>query len=248
MAAAQPTSWPAGVPWSIFTQGGGPGAALTWAKDLLAKIGAPASPGNIQFVYDWQASEGGGGAYNPLNQGPVPGDPALTTTGEQYGGGAANYAGWAAGLQGAADYLNMPNYTGVLTALRNNDPTGARAALIASPWAGSHYGGGSSFSDSPVPGQASVLAPAGGTTGASTSSSTNAQTTSAWTDILGAPGLTYLSQTAASAASGVFQKALPGIEKFLLECLFIAAGLGMILLGLTRMFPGTTKLAALAAA
>src|SRR5262245_10008700 len=133
--------------WSIFTQGGGQGAALTWARDLLKTIGAPESAGNQQFVYDWEVSEGGGGKFNPLNQGPVPGHPELTTTGSQFGGGAADFASWQAGLTGAADYLAMPNFSAVADALRSNNPAAARTALIASPWAASHYGYGSGFSN-----------------------------------------------------------------------------------------------------
>lgn len=149
--------------WSIFSDGGGAGAALTWARDLLAKIGAPESAGNVQLVYDWEVSEGGGGRYNPLNQGPVPGHPELTSTGPQYGGGAADFVSWAAGLQGAADYLGMDNFRQIAEDLRANDPQQARADIIASPWAASHYGGGSAFSDSPIPGHASALpGPAGG--------------------------------------------------------------------------------------
>ena len=153
------------MPWSIFTQGGGKGAARTWARDLLQKIGAPLTAGNEQFVYDWEVSEGGGGKFNPLNQGPVPGKPSLTTTGQQYGGGAADYASWDAGLTGAADYLAMPAYAGVTSALLAGQPAQARAALIASPWAHSHYGGGSGFSNEALPGHASALAPAGGSSG-----------------------------------------------------------------------------------
>lgn len=143
--------------WSIFSDGGGQGAAATWADDLLHKIGAPRSPGNEQFIYDWEVSEGGGGRYNPLNQGPVPGHPELTSTGPQYGGGAADYVSWAAGLAGAADYLGMASFTGIRDALRANRPAAARSALISSPWAQSHYGGGSAFSNAPLPGHKSAL-------------------------------------------------------------------------------------------
>jgi len=144
--------------WSIFSQGGGDGAALTWAQQFLQALGAPVTPGNEQFVYDWEKSEGGGGRYNPLNQGNVPGHPELTTnSGPQYGGGANDYASYAAGIQGSVDYLNMSNYTAVKAALMNNDPTAARSALIASQWAQSHYNGGASFSNAPLPGQATSL-------------------------------------------------------------------------------------------
>jgi len=143
--------------WSIFTDGGGNGAALTWAQDLLKQIGAPLTPGNEQFVYDWEKSEGGGGKFNPLNQGPVPGHPNLTTTGSQFGGGAADFASYGAGLQGAADYLAMPNFRAIKKDLKSNDPVAARNALWNSAWAGSHYGHGSLWADDPIPGKATAL-------------------------------------------------------------------------------------------
>lgn len=149
------------MPWSIFQQGGGDGAAYTWAKDLLRKIGAPLTPGNQQFIFDWEVSEGGGGTFNPLNQGVDPNNPTLTSSGNQYGGGAANYVSWAAGLQGASDFLSMPNFVRIKDDLVRGNPVQARADLIASPWASSHYYGGAGFSDKPLPGHATALPPGG---------------------------------------------------------------------------------------
>lgn len=143
--------------WSIFKEGGGQGAAQSWATSLLQAIGAPQTQQNIQVVYDWEVSEGAGGKYNPLNQGPVPGHPELTTTGSQYGGGAADYASWQAGLQGAVDYLNMQNFASIKKALVAGNAEAARAAIIASPWAGSHYGNGASFATTALPGQSTAL-------------------------------------------------------------------------------------------
>lgn len=143
--------------WSIFKEGGGQGAAQTWATSLLQAIGAPQTQQNIQVVYDWEVSEGAGGKYNPLNQGPVPGHSELTTTGSQYGGGAADYASWQAGLQGAVDYLNMQNFASIKKALVAGNAEAARAAIIASPWAGSHYGNGSAFATDALPGQSTAL-------------------------------------------------------------------------------------------
>ena len=169
--------------WSIFSDGGGDGAALTWAKELLKADNAPDTPGNEQFIYDWEKSEGGGGKYNPLNQGPVPGHPELTTTGQQYGGGAADYASYAAGIQGAVDYLNMSNYTAVQAALKANDPTQARNALIQSPWAASHYGNGSSFSNAPLPGQATSLIGTVGSVNGASATTGSVQPASLWGNI-----------------------------------------------------------------
>jgi hypothetical protein len=157
--------------WSIFTDGGGDSVAVGWAKQLLQMIGAPVTPENTEFVYQWEKSEGGGGKFNPLNQGVVYGHPELTTTGEQYGGGAADYASWQAGLTGATDYLNTPgpdNYPAIRDALRANNPQAARQALFQSGWAASHYGYGSNWASVPLPGNASTITPldpgsAGGT-------------------------------------------------------------------------------------
>lgn len=160
--------------WSIFQQGGGDQTAVGWAQQFLTALGAPVTPGNVQFVYDWEKSEGGGGKYNPLNTGPVSQHPEWTTTGSQYGGGAADYASWDAGIMGPVYYLQhyqQGTYSKILAALKANDPVGARAALWASPWAAGHYGFGSNWSNASVPGGTPVLPATGtGTGGTSTSS------------------------------------------------------------------------------
>lgn len=134
--------------WSIFDLNNGDAVATAWATALLAALGIQATPERVQFIYDWEQSEGGGGKFNPLNQGPVPGQPSLTTTGSQYGGGAADFANWEAGIQGAVDYLHMPNFQGVLAALQGNNYSAMTQALWDSPWAGSHYGYGSAWNTS----------------------------------------------------------------------------------------------------
>lgn len=214
--------------WSIFTEGGGPGAAYTWAVDLLRKIGAPLSTGNEQMIFDWETSEGGGGKYNPLNQGPDPGHPELTSTGAQYGGGAADYVSWSAGLQGAADYLAMPAFAPIATALKANDPVTARADLISSPWAASHYGGGQSFSNTALPGKASALGAAGGSADTTAAASSNPLTAIA--------GIGTTLQTAAIVGP------------------IVIGGAALIVWGFARMtnakapkIPGAAKIGALAA-
>jgi len=168
--------------WSIFQQGGGAGAAVTWAHDLLAALGVEQSPQNVQFVYNWEQAEGGGGKFNPLNQGPVPGHPELTTTGPQYGGGAADYASWQAGIRGAVDYINMPAYAGVLKGLKTSNYQQSASALWNSPWAASHYGYGANWPKGTPPGAAPLP---GDTTG---NFPQQAQTTSVGTDLLGTLG------------------------------------------------------------
>jgi hypothetical protein len=209
-------------PWSIFSQGGGDAAAVTWAQDLLTEIGAPVTAGNEQFVYDWEKSEGGGGQDNPLNQGDVPGHPELTYTGSQYGGGAAGYVSVAAGLQGAADYLAMPAYAGVKSALLANNPAGAEQALWASPWAGSHYGYGSAWNKSPLPGQAGAITE----TAAITPASVAAGAVSGVESLL--PGGQGLSGEAAS----IFSSVLAPFETWALRIFIGLAGAVLIIAAL----------------
>lgn len=136
--------------WSIFSNGGGDQAAASWAEQFLQQIGAPTSQGNVQFVYDWEKSEGGGGLNNPLNTGAVSG---LAISGNQYGGGSADYPSIGAGIQAAVDVLGegYPGYSQIVSSLKANNPSGAQQALFGSPWAGSHYGYGSNWSTAVPP-------------------------------------------------------------------------------------------------
>jgi len=146
--------------WSIFKQGGGKAVAVGWAQQFLTAIGAPVTPGNVQFIYQWETAEGGGGKYNPLNTGPVTQHPEWTTTGEQYGGGAADYSSWETGILGPKYFLEHYQkswYPQILSALKSNNPEAARRALWASPWAASHYGHGDHWPNVSVPGGAAVL-------------------------------------------------------------------------------------------
>ena len=220
--------------WSIFTQGGGPGAAAAWARAQLQldsqQWGVNVdTPGNEQFVYDWELSEGGGGANNPLNQGPVPGAPQLTTTGSQYGGGAADYASIGAGLEGTLAYLDMPLYSGVKTGLEQNNPAAAKAALISSPWASSHYGGGANFATAPPPAPTAILTSKGWVNGLK--------------GVLGGVGGAILgpvvpgvAQKGASAAAGAVTGGLTGeLKKAGAYLLFVGAGAALIVAGVMKM-------------
>jgi hypothetical protein len=216
--------------WSIFTDGGGPEVAVGWAQQALRQIGAPVTPGNVQFMYDWEKSEGGGGKFNPLNQGPVPGQPNLTTTGQQYGGGAADYASWQAGLLGFQDYMNMSNYTGIRDALIANQPTKARALLFASPWASSHYGGGSKWSNVPVPGGSPILPPAT----AATAAASGDQAECMWTfpNLNPGSGLPLVGSLFPSTSFCVLSKSE---ARAFIGTLVLVAGSGILLVGAVIM-------------
>lgn len=135
--------------WSIFDHGGKSAAAL-WAHDALIVGGCPTTPAMVDFVFDWEVSEGGGGLNNPTNCGPLTFAQCdgwhlpfrvASSTGEQYGGGAADYATREDGIKATVNYWHMDNYTGLYAAMKRGDADGARQALIASPWAASHYHG-----------------------------------------------------------------------------------------------------------
>jgi hypothetical protein len=228
--------------WSIFNQGGGDAVAVAWAKQLLQMIGAPVTPGNEEFIYQWEKSEGGGGAYNPLNQGPVPGNPTLTTSGSQYGGGAADYASWQAGLQGSADYLSMSNYTSVLTALKANNPVAARSALWASPWASSHYGYGADWSNATLPGNTSNVLPTAfataATTGATSNTAASSTSTCAFNVSLSVLGNDCLmSMTEARALVG-------GLAMMAGATIFIVGALVLVAYGLSSTGAGKAAMSA----
>jgi LysM repeat protein len=158
ISAPAPSSLPApaqapqpGVPWSIFNQPGGQAQAVGFARALLRALGAPTTPGKLQVIYDWQVSEGSGGWYNPLNGGDFGG---LAVSGQQYGGGANNYPDLSTNVRAMAGILlNDPQYGygAIVSALRGGSSSAARAAILDSEWAASHYGYGASFSDAPLP-------------------------------------------------------------------------------------------------
>lgn len=139
--------------WSIFTPPGTPKGAESYAASLLKYIGAPESRGNLQFVYDWELSEGGGGTNNPLNVGAS----SLSSSGTQYGGGAANYPSLAASIEAVGAELNTSTYSGIKSALKRKTDTAAERALFNSPWASSHYGYGSRWATTAVPGGNATL-------------------------------------------------------------------------------------------
>lgn len=136
-------------PWSIFTGPRGTTAPLIYAEGVLHDAGAPITRSNVQFVYDWEKSEGGGGRNNPLNVGPVKGYGA--TSGTQYGGGAANYASLTDSARAVAHELHTSTYAPVLAGLDRSTYEASAHALWASPWAASHYGYGTSWASTPVP-------------------------------------------------------------------------------------------------
>jgi len=101
---------------------------------VLQGIGAPQSAGNIAALVQWQRGEGGS-IDNPLN----------TTTGQLGAQGSAikGYGSESAAVAQTVATLKNGRYEKVLKAFQDDEGIVAiRAAIIASPWAGSgHYAG-----------------------------------------------------------------------------------------------------------
>ncbi len=113
-----------------------------WARALLAADGLPQTSCNFNAVTAWERAEGGGfgnqASFNPLNVNPGPGagwpgHPAI---------GAWAFPDAATGLRYTVRTLGNGSYGGVLAALRaGNSAQAVCDAIMASPWAASHYHG-----------------------------------------------------------------------------------------------------------
>ena len=113
-----------------------------WAHALLTALGDPQTSCNFNAVTAWERAEGGGfgnqASYNPLNVNPGagagwPGSPAI---------GAWAFPDAATGLEYTVRTLNNGDYGGILAALRaGNSARAVCDAIMASPWAQSHYYG-----------------------------------------------------------------------------------------------------------
>lgn len=118
------------------------GTHAGWARALLAADRLPRTSCNVNAVLEWEAREGGGfgnqAHFNPLNVNPGPGAgwPGYNAI------GAWAFPDAATGLRYTVATLNNGNYGGILAALRaGNDAQRVCDAIMASPWAASHYGG-----------------------------------------------------------------------------------------------------------
>jgi hypothetical protein len=129
---------------SSVLDGGGHnlGTRRGWARAFLAAIPEPVTRCNVNTVVAWEHAEGGGfgnqAANDPLNVNPGPGAgwpgyPAI---------GAWAFPDPQTGLDYTVQTVRLGYYSGVRAALSaGNDPQGVCDAIMASPWAGSHYNG-----------------------------------------------------------------------------------------------------------
>lgn len=198
-----------------------PANATQWAEDLLARLGDPATKSNTDFLTSWIAKESGSGysglngaiRYNPLNT--VQPEPGSVGAGSQ--GNIASYPTPSEGLAGDTTALLNGRYQQITAALAQGDATQANAS-------------GALNSDLTTWGTGPVQvsgAPAAGA--ASPASSTSSPSTAQTTGIVGSIGGFVLNAVASP------------LEQFLVELVFIVGGIGLIIVGLTRLFPDATR-------
>jgi hypothetical protein len=141
-------------PTTVKPDPNSPGATVKNSDPFLAQIlvgiGAPVTPTNLNLLKAWQTAEGSTSAYNPFNttqRVAVPGVTDYNST------GVKNYPDPQTGVTATVSTLLNGKYGPVVAGLRAQSPDAFVAGLVASPWAGSGYGGrgtGKTYKDSTV--------------------------------------------------------------------------------------------------
>lgn len=88
-----------------------------WDVLVLKRLGVPVTPQNRQFLAAWQAHEGGGASFNPLNTTqPAGGASSYNSV------GVRNYRSPAEGLQATVQTLRNGHYGALVAALKTGNP------------------------------------------------------------------------------------------------------------------------------
>jgi hypothetical protein len=107
---------------------------MTFAKSLLATIGAPQTSANINSILGWINHEGGGGTNNPLNTTQaMGGSTSFNSVGVQ------NFSSLAVGVAANAKTLLGGNYSDIVSALRSGQGLCGRSFSGLSTWSGGGY-------------------------------------------------------------------------------------------------------------
>ncbi|MBI5160706.1 MAG: hypothetical protein HY996_04725 [Micrococcales bacterium] len=119
------------------------GTNASWAKLVMMYGGWPQSESNVTVFLQWMRQENGPDDWwnrnNPLNNG----------WGSGGGGGFGSYVNLQTGARMAAENLQRPLFSGIASCFAAGRG-GCKDAIVASPWAASHYGNGTRWSDRPV--------------------------------------------------------------------------------------------------
>jgi hypothetical protein len=107
---------------------------MTFARSLLATIGAPQSSANINSILGWINHEGGGGTNNPLNTTQaMGGSTSFNSVGVQ------NFPSMTIGVAANARTLMGSQYSEIVSALRSGQGLCGRSFSGLSTWSGGGY-------------------------------------------------------------------------------------------------------------
>jgi hypothetical protein len=169
--------------------------AIDWANQVLADVGAPVTLNNINNILHWMVAEEPGSDWfdrnNPLN--------SSLNTGSTDGTGS--YGSLADAAKATAQMIKQSNMSGIASALQSDSSLDAfSAAVVASPWASSHYGGDPSHIAQTQATEGQIAAPttAGQYSGESTTSTMTAADWQALSRAGSAGGTAYLEAANAS--------------------------------------------------
>ncbi len=115
--------------------------AQPFFASILRSIGTPVTASNLQVMEAWARSEGSRSAYNPWNT--TQRAPGCTVDSN----GSTAFADAASSITAHTKQLRSL-YPAVIAGFGSSDPERTVAAIVASPWASSHYGGASDFKKS----------------------------------------------------------------------------------------------------
>lgn len=119
------------------------GTNASWAKLVMMYGGWPQTDSNITVFLQWMRQENGPDDWwnrnNPLNNG----------WGSGGGAGFGSYPDLATAARMAAENLHRPLFSGIASCFAAGSG-GCKDAIVASPWATSHYANGAHWSDRPV--------------------------------------------------------------------------------------------------
>ena len=170
--------------------------ASDWASQVLSDLGAPVSQNNINNILHWMVAEEPGSDWfdrnNPLN--------SSLNTGSSDGTGS--YGSLSDAAQATAQMIQQSNMSGIHQALSSDASLDSfSAAVVASPWAASHYGGDPNHIAETQAAEGSIAAPAT----AGSYSGPSGMTTADWQALYQAGqqgGTAYLEAANAASTAG----------------------------------------------
>lgn len=211
------------------------------ASAVLAGLGAQQAPASsLAALEAWQAAEGGAGpqygnpansaAYNPWNTTlAVPGS-STVAGGPAAAAGVQAYQSWGQGIAATVQTLQEPQYATVASDLVTGAPAPVtEAAILSSPWGTKSIAGMTAGGQAPTSANAAT-SPVSSSTSTSTAGSSSSGN--------------LLSQVSGSSA-GVLGSIFAPTLKVGLSIVLVLGALALLVLGVSRLFPGR-GLAALA--